>query len=373
MQTHFLKLFRRMSLKLIGTGALVFVAAMPAAEAQAPAKGWEQEWATTVAAAKKEGQLNVSGPSGRAWRDVLMTFQEAYPDIKLKITPASSAEFWPRVVIEREAKQYLWDLRIGGPDSLGFDMKKKGIIVSVREQMLLPEVVDGSKWHGGIDKMFLDNDKRYFLSFAMYAQSIGHFDTKTIATGFKVENLIDPKYFGKISMADPRGGSTNNSLAILYRQYGREFLKKFLEQKPVIAAQSRQQMDWLRTGRYPIAIGVPTAAFVEAGQRGVNVDQFEKVSAGAWSQGVGGIQLIDKAPNPNAAKVFINWLLTKNVQDRVMKAVDLNSRRKDVQIHNKDEALSQEMINDAFGSQEEAGMPFRDKVKELLDEMKFQM
>ena len=41
------------------------------------------KWDKVVAAAKKEGKLVVAGPSGRAWRGVLVKFQEAYPEWRL--------------------------------------------------------------------------------------------------------------------------------------------------------------------------------------------------------------------------------------------------------------------------------------------------
>jgi ABC-type Fe3+ transport system substrate-binding protein len=37
-----------------------------------------------------------------------------------------------------------------------------------------------------------------------------------------------------------------------------------------------------------------------------------------------------KMPHPNATKVFVNWILTKDVQAKLMVATKLNSRRTDV-------------------------------------------
>src|SRR5690348_10159172 len=84
----------------------------------AQGSNWKEVWDQTVAAANKEGQLIISGPSGTAWREQLLKFQEEYPGIKLSITAAASRDFWPRVIKEREAKLNLWDLRVGGPDNL---------------------------------------------------------------------------------------------------------------------------------------------------------------------------------------------------------------------------------------------------------------
>ena len=48
----------------------------------------------------------------------------------------------------------------------------------------------------------------------------------------------------------------------------------------------------------------------------------------------------NKAPHPSAAKLFINWLLTKEGQTVWCKNLPTNSARKDVEIFNRDGAPS---------------------------------
>src|SRR5687768_11378457 len=55
------------------------------AASNAPA-GWEQ----TVAAAKQEGKLALSGPPGQLWRDALVAFEKDYPEIKVEFTGQNS-------------------------------------------------------------------------------------------------------------------------------------------------------------------------------------------------------------------------------------------------------------------------------------------
>ena len=50
----------------------------------------------------------------------------------------------------------------------------------------------------------------------------------------------------------------------------------------------------------------------------------------AWNHGAGGVMLLEGAPHPNAAKVYINWLLSRSTQERLAKAIGDNSRRTDV-------------------------------------------
>ena len=70
--------------------------------------GWELAWEKTVAAAEQEGRVVISGPTRESWRNVLLTFEKDFPEIKVEYTGANSRDFWPRVFRERELDQHLW-------------------------------------------------------------------------------------------------------------------------------------------------------------------------------------------------------------------------------------------------------------------------
>ena len=337
---------------------------------QAPAD-WTQQWETAIAAAKKEGELVISGPSGRNWRDFLMTFQDAFPGITVKITPSAGRDFWPRLIKEREVGQYLWDLRVGGSDNNTHVLRRQGYFAPIRDILILPEVLDDNAWYGGINGIFNDTDKRYLLSYALYTQGIATYNKKFIKGPLLAKDVINPEYTGKISMADPRGGSSLSTTAVLLKFYGEDFVKKLIvDQQPVITKEPRQQMQWLMSGRYPIAFGLPTAAMVEYGGRGGSLDDFAQVEGVlAWSQGVGGASLLTHAPHPNASQVFLNWLLTKDVQENLMKAVKLNSRHKGVTIYDPDNAFDPAKLPESVGSQSEEITEYQDRASKLLREI----
>ncbi len=52
------------------------------------------------------------------------------------------------------------------------------------------------------------------------------------------------------------------------------------------------------------------------------------------SSGTGNLMVFDKAPHPNAAKVFVNWLLSKDGQDFAQKAMKYMSARNDIPTEN---------------------------------------
>ena len=59
-------------------------------------------------------------------REQVMLFQKAYPEVKLDAQGFNSRDFWPRLSKEREAGQYLWDLRVGGADTNVYNFKRAG-------------------------------------------------------------------------------------------------------------------------------------------------------------------------------------------------------------------------------------------------------
>jgi iron(III) transport system substrate-binding protein len=247
-----------------------------------------------------------------------------------------------------------------------------GYMAAVRDMLILPEVVDDNAWYGGLDGIFLDKEKRYFLGFAIYEENIAYYNSKVI-DGPNVSDLktiIDPKWSGKISMADPRAGSPLTASGVMIKTYGEDFLRTLMtKQKPVIVKDRRQQMDWLASGRYPISIGVPTISFVELAAHGASVEEYKKmIGPKSWTQGVGGIQALADSPHPNATKVFVNWLLTRDVQAQIMNVVKMNSRRKDVPLGDPDDAIDYSDLDEYVGGQTEVMQPYQERASAIFRE-----
>lgn len=357
----------RLFLGIVGLG----LALLTGGSALAQSTDWKAKWDQTVAAAKKEGQLVLSIPSGSVWRAELLRFQDAYPEIKVSMTAFSGRDFWPRFVKERELGQSLWDLRVGGTDHVAYQLKNSGQFEPIRDFLILPDVAGDNNWYGGVDGMFLDKEKRYVLTFVAVETNPAKFNKQFVnAESLSAKDLIDPKWKGKISMADPGIGSSLAGMAVLYKDLGPDFIRKLvIDQAPVITKVPRQQMDWLTAGRYPIAWGMPSAAFVEYKKSGGDTSKIEEVIGGLqWSNGVGGLQMPTKAPHANAAKVFINWILSKDVQAHLVKGVELNSRRKDVPPGNLDLELDHNRIGEYQNGQSEEIDPYQYKVLDLIRE-----
>ena len=298
--------------------------------------GWQEEWEKTLSAAKKEGRLAVSYHGTKARRDVILKFQEVYPDIRVE--PSSETrKYTPRVRAERKVGIYSTDIRIGGPRT-NHRLIPEGVYASLRPLIILPEILDDSKWLGGYLAGFSDRDKK--ISYSPFANRTGNVDMNLDFVSYSViktvDDLLNPKLKGKITMRDPRHtGSGNTVTSTLLRARGKEFLREFLlKQQPIFSRKNRQVAEWLARGRYPIAVGLGSVPIDSLKKEGVGLSIKRKYLPAMFVTSFGGstVAFMDRAPHPNAAKVFVNWYLSRQGQITVSRILNTNSRRLDVPV-----------------------------------------
>jgi len=149
-------------------------------------------------------------------------------------------------------------------------------------------------------------------------------------------DLLDPKWKSKMVMNDPRrAGPGQATFTFFYRHpdLGPDFIRALATQDITIMRNFQQEVDSVGQGRYPILIGTADAIAEERIRQGVPVqivDPRTLKEGGDVSPANGALGLINKAPHPNAAKVYINWLLSKEGQTGFAKASGYISARTDV-------------------------------------------
>lgn len=349
----------------------------PAAAKSEPAKpqppAYQQEWDKLVAAAKKEGRLVISANPAAVWREgITGLWSEAFPEIQIEYSGSDGRNFWPKVKTERDAGQYLWDLRVGGPDQDVYANKQEWF-EPIRPMLLLPEVTDDSKWFGGLDGLFADVENRYFVGFTAYTSKVGDINRDAIPLPElrTVNELLDPKWKGKIVLQDPRGGSGLAMLTVLLAGMGEGFVRNLLTTQDVIVTNdSRQMVEWIIRARYPIGLGASTSQLNSFKEQGVpfNLDQIPEGPISV-NIGAGGLEVLSRAPNPNAARVFANWILTRDVQRKLTEKVVLNSRRTDVPAVDAETALDVNRVKEYIANQDEDLLPMRQRAQAIASEL----
>jgi iron(III) transport system substrate-binding protein len=294
------------------------------------------DWNSVLEKARQEGLVVVHGAPGKSYADAMVgAFNKAHPDIRVQFSGASNRTDVPKLLRERKASIYAWDVWVSGAGTAVSRLKPQGIFQPLR-QYLRKKTMEDKHWHGGFDAGWMDNEKQFFYSFEGTVQnpvSVNwEFVKKSSITSIK--DLLKPEFAGKIIWHDPRfNGSGNGASQTLFVNFGEDFLRAFYRQKIVYATNRRQIADWVVRGRYPIALGLDendVKVFQSQGL-GKNIeplpDSFYKVQQ--LSSGFGGVGIVDRAPHPNAAAVYVNWLLSKDGQD-AWSNVPRISRRFDV-------------------------------------------
>ncbi len=291
------------------------------------------EWKKVLEAAKKEGKLVMSGDSSQEWRKALVDlFREDHPEIQIEYTGVSGRDFAMRIRQEREMGQKLWDLRGGGTTTL-YEMKNDGFLEPIRP-LLSPEIADSSKWIGGLDNLFGDKENTFVPAYLMTtdATTVVNRDFIKEAELKSSGQLLDPKFKGKIVIETPTAGASFSAMGNFAFMYGESFVRDFLSRQDVLVTNDRrQQAEWVVRGKYPIAVGFNDTQLIPFVKQGLgkNVVKLpDKIIP--VSSGFGALCLLKDAPHPNAARVYINWLLSQNTQMKLSRILLLNSLRRDV-------------------------------------------
>jgi ABC-type Fe3+ transport system substrate-binding protein len=201
---------------------------------------------------------------------------------------------------------------------------------------VLPGATDPAKWVDGKLK-FIDAAGTYmFLSSESVASWV--LVNKDMVkpgslTGWR--DLLKPEYTGKIAIFDPHVAGIGANMAVfLAGTLGMDYVKNlYIDQHPKISRDSRQIVEWIGRGIYPIAVGVyneDVELFEAAGIK----DFAEVMMTDAPGLLLGGyaLHLPKGGPHPNAAAVFANWFISRPGQDIYDTAEHTPSRRTDAQV-----------------------------------------
>jgi iron(III) transport system substrate-binding protein len=331
------------SLKMLRLWQVVWLVALVAvwpvfASAQSP---WKEEWDKTLRAAEAEGQVTLYGCCYDYDR-VVAGFKKKYPKIKVATVLGSGNQLATRILAERRGEKYLPDVVSAGANTIHDALYKAHVLEPIKPALLLPEVQDQSKWFEG-EHRYIDPEKRYIFAFVANSQS-GQviYNLKQVSPGeFKSYwDLVDPKWKGKMASLDPTSFGMGATLQFFYfhPELGPPFLKKLYgEMQVTVSRDARQMTDWLSAGKFALCIRCNAGSEVgKAVQQKLPIgylDTEDWKEGGSSSAAGGTLGIPNRAPHPNAAKVFINWFFSREGQTALQKLgrPDAhNSRRNDI-------------------------------------------
>jgi len=288
--------------------AIALLAAAPARAAGADA--------ALIEAARKEGAL--------AWystlivnqitRPLALAFEKKYPGIKVQYSRATSTEVALKIIAEGRAGRLQADVFDGS--NTVFALGDAGLVEPYLVQSannFLPELRDKAGMWTAMNV--------YFMTAGYNTDMVKGADIpKTF------DDLLNPKWQGRMAWTtDPTvngpPGFIQNILALKGQEKGMEYLKALAAQKIVnIPASQRVVLDKVIAGEFPIGLMIFNHHAAISAEQGAPIAwaRLEPLPSNANM-----ISIVKGAPHPNAAKLFLEYVLSEEGQQEVAKALYL--------------------------------------------------
>jgi iron(III) transport system substrate-binding protein len=306
------------------TCLLLFGARFAIGGAAKPA--WQGEWEKSIQEAEKEGAVTFYSNSGYGF---VNDFQERFPKIKVNVVEARAGELISRIMTERRADKYVLDIaKLGNTSS--YTLYQSKALQPISSTFLLPEVRDESKWWQGKHQYADPEGKYIFVPFgSVYIQMVSYNSDLVRPFEFKSYwHVLDARWRGKIAVIDPRGPGAREGARLVYYhpELGPKFLTRLMSEMEVTLSRDyRQAVDWLAQGKFAFLFFCSSREVLEAKEKGLPVNILNPSmmkESGGLDAGASTFVLMDKPAHPNAAKVFVNWFLSRDGQIAAQKNDD---------------------------------------------------
>lgn len=304
--------------RILVPGALTLALIAAAAHAEPPAPS-----AVTpdlIAAATKEGKvvfytaldIQVAAPLGEA-------FEAKYPGISVQIERNPAERVYQRVMLEYDSNIHVVDVLDSSDQVHLLDWKRRGMLVPY-----VPEEL--ASWPA--DRR--DPDGYYAYNRATF--SVFGVNTKLISLADAPKSyadMLDPKWKGKMVKAHPAyTGFVMTATFILSRMFGWEYFQKLGQQDVMQVQSSNDPPKKLALGARALMFdGNEYTTLIEK-DKGAPLEIIYPAEGTPFVGGSAGVA--KQAPHPNAARLFIAFLFSREAQQLFVDKGDLRSFRADV-------------------------------------------
>jgi iron(III) transport system substrate-binding protein len=253
-------------------------------------------WDSIVAAAKREGKLLIyNGTNFPIVRKIAAEMQKE-TGIAIDVLDGRATEIRERIRVEQSTNRTVASLSYSGFTTL-ITQTGEGVFQEhgplPNAQGVIPALV--SKGH-----VLLGSVGMFIL---MYNTNIVKDDApKSWA------DLTDPKWQGKILSDDFRAaGAGNVWFEATLNAFGRGFHEKIAAQKPVFSRNFPESERRVARGEYPLYLPFNVSEYISL--RGLPIKAIVPSEGAAYVPF--GAAILKDAPHPNAARVFLNFLLSE--------------------------------------------------------------
>lgn len=290
---------------------------------------FQAQWNSLISQARAEKELvAVLGPDTvDAEGKIYQHFGDQF-GLKVTTVGGNSTDVTNRILAERSQGLYTVDVAgLGGGGMIR--ILQANDFAPFLPNIIHPEVLDRSKgWRVNYVPWSVDDKDQSHVTF--YGLGV---DANLIQIYYNMKNvakqdvdslqswqdLLKPRWKGKIVIGDIANGEAEGNLASAYLYLGKDYLDQLLKQKVTVVAygDARTYADGLARGQWDIGLfsGGAEQALVKARDQGLPVDAFPNtLKEGTEATITRNIGFMDHPAHPNAAKLFINWYLSREGQ-----------------------------------------------------------
>jgi iron(III) transport system substrate-binding protein len=304
----------------------LFVFCAPSAGAQTG------DYSGVLEAAKREGRVVVSVPASAEFRRQIEEGFKKRFGIEVEVFTSRGSSAVRRMADEFKAGVKHFDAHIGGSSSAVSGLLDEAVLDPIEPLLLMPEVKDPKQWWGG--HLWVDNARKYIYSFNAYLTESIWYNTAAAkpAELRSFDDFLHPKWKGKIGFLDPRSpGAGDSNWSFIWQVKGEEYLRKLVAQDLVLGRDQRVLAEQLAKGRVAVLIGLTHYSYLPFLKAGLPIKPLPTLKDGTYgTAGSGNLAVIKEPPHPNATKIFINWLLSREGQELSSKGLGQATRRLDV-------------------------------------------
>ena len=273
-----------------------------------------------VDAARKEGKVvwytSLVLPSAEK---VAKLFEAAYPGIRVDVNRTGS---------QRILQKVLQELQAGIKNADVVHTSDAGHFVLLKERKLLLRYLPQ-----GIDKFpagFKDRDGYYFGLRATV--NVIAYNSKIISAAEAPKtwkDLLDPKWKGKLVTAHPGySGVIATHVLALVQLHGWDYFKQLAQNKPMLVQSAVDPSGIVASGERPVAVDGGDYTFYQVKKKGNPVEiVFPKEGVPLV---VSPSAITSFAPHPNAAKLFTDFIFSRELQQVLADSEGLYTGHPDV-------------------------------------------
>ena len=283
------------------------------------------EYDATLAAAMAEGTVSIIGHESELRRAIVKDeFEKRFPGITVEYLGLPGGEADARCESEWEAGVFNYDVVMARCVNFLFEIADEGGLQRISDNILLENLLEEDLWVGGFEESFLDTQNEYIFSFGAFSLSITWQRTDLLPQDeiTQIEQLLDPKYAGRIGFADPRESFLSNyQTAFIFENSGEAGLRTLFEDNgsPIYGTGDQLIDTMVRTDELWMAVGFPDhrlKSFQDAGLEAANNIEPTQFENACWMGRTNGFVAIPTDnPHPNATKIWTNWVLGPEAQE----------------------------------------------------------